>query len=140
MVNGKVKAMAKGKHKPPSRMRYEQSHPTISCRVPKDIYEKLEKIKSKENKSFSDILKIGLGILKAKVKQEDKIRGEAYSQGYNDGYSEAEGEFKVTYRCVVCGKIMTVTSEKAKAAVDEYMREHRWGHTECHEKKGRGYL
>ena len=96
---------------------------------------RLEKIKSKEKKSFADILKVGMGILEVKTLRESVIREKAFSEGY----AKAESEFKVTYRCVICGKLMTVTSQKEKAAVNEFMREHRWGHIECHEREGKRY-
>ena len=35
-VNGKGCDMVKGSHKPPSRVRYEQAHPTLSCRLDKE--------------------------------------------------------------------------------------------------------
>jgi len=135
MVKGKVKIMAKGKSKPPSRIKYERSHPTISCRVSMDTYKQLEKIKSKENKSFADILKVGMGILEAKAEQESAIEEKAFLEGYEEGYSEAKSEFRVSYRCDICGKVMTVNSEEERAAVAEYMKEHRWGHTKCHERE-----
>lgn len=34
--------------KAPSRIRYEQSHPTVSCRVPLDLYERLDNIRREE--------------------------------------------------------------------------------------------
>lgn len=128
--------MAKRSQKPPSRVKYEESHPTVSCRVPRETYERLQAIKEKEGKSFADILRIGMGILKAKAKKEDK----AYSQGYEQGYNEAEREFKVTYACSVCGKTITLNSEGEKEAASGYMEEHGWGHAECHKKRQQGYL
>jgi hypothetical protein len=122
--------MAKYKRKPPSRVRYERSHPTVSCRVTKGIYDRLRETKEREGKSFADILKIGLGILEAKAKKDEK----AYSRGYKDGYHQAELRFKVTYRCNVCGELITVNTREARQAVKEYMQDHGWGHRACHEE------
>jgi hypothetical protein len=72
--------MTKGKLKPPSRIKYEQGHPTISCRVPRKIYRRMQAIKEKEERSFTDILKVGLGILELKAKKDEQ----AYSRGYDD--------------------------------------------------------
>lgn len=128
--------MAKGKRKAPSRIRYEQSHPTISCRVPRETYDRLQDIKLKEKRSFADILKIGLGMLELRAEEKD----EAYSRGHDDGYLEAELEFKVTFPCSVCGKTIALRSKEAKQAASKYMQEHSWGHSECHEKRREGYL
>ncbi len=136
MGKGKVNGMVKGKHKPPSRIRYEKSHPTVSCRLSADVYKRLEKIKSKEKKSFADILKVGMGILEVETQQESAIREKAFLQGYEEGYAEAKIEFRVDYRCNICGKVLTVSSEEERAAVAGYMREHGWGHAECHEREG----
>ena len=127
--------MTRDKRKPPSRVKYEQSHPTVSCRLPREIYDRLQDIKQRDGRSFTDILKIGLRIRESKAKKED----EAYSEGYEKGYNEAEREFKVTYAFSVCGKTIALHGKEAKHA-SEYMEEHGWGHAECHEKRQQGYL
>lgn len=128
--------MTKDKKKAPSRIRYEESHPTISCRVSREVYDRLQEMKAKEGRSFADILKIGLGIFELKAKKDEK----AYSKGYKDGYRQAELEFKVTYSCSICGKIIALRSAKEREAAREYMEEEGWGHGECHEKRRQGYL
>jgi len=107
--------MTKGKRKPPSRIKYEQSHPVISCRVPMEIYDRLQDIKQRDGKSFTDILRIGLRIRESKAKRED--------EAYSEGYEEAEREFKVTYACSVCGKTIALRGKEAKQATSEYMEE-----------------
>ncbi len=42
--------------KAPSRARYEQAHPTVSDRVPKEIYDRPQAIKRTEGRSFADFL------------------------------------------------------------------------------------
>ena len=103
----------------------------MSCRVPREIYNRLQDIKKGEGRSFSDILKTGLGMLEAEAEKEDK----AYSEGYKKGYKKAEQEFKVTYACHVCGKTIEIRSRESKQAARQYMEEHKWGHAECHKKK-----
>ncbi|MBI4201202.1 MAG: hypothetical protein HY531_02805 [Chloroflexi bacterium] len=124
--------MAKAAKKtPPSRVRYEAANPTVSCRVPREIYERLEKVKQVESRSFADVLKIGLGILEVRAKAEEEIRRRSHGEGHKKGYAEAERTFKVTYPCQVCRKTITVTSTKEKEAIQQYMQEHGWGHAEC---------
>jgi flagellar biosynthesis/type III secretory pathway protein FliH len=120
----KRKAIA---HKPPSLVRYEASHPTVSCRVPKEIYEQLQALREKGH-SFTDILKMGLRLAAPKLKR-------AYQRGYQDGYKAAEETYKVTYNCIVCGQPLVILTREAKEAVNRYMREHGWGHTECHQRR-----
>jgi len=123
--------MSKQNRKAPSRVRYEENHPTVSCRVTKEIYQQLQDIKQREKKSFADILKIGLGILQSDGEMEDK----AYRRGFDKGYRKAEKEFKVTYACAVCGEAVELSSTQAKQAASKYMTEHNWGHAQCYEKK-----
>ena len=79
--------MVKVKHKPPSRIRYEQTHPVIAIRVNAELYHKLKELKEMGDKSFADILKEALGIQK-------KSAGRAYSRGHERSHAEglAEGQ------------------------------------------------
>ena len=124
--------MTKVKKKAPSRVRYEQSHPTISCRIPRELYDNLRKAKSSGGRSFADILKIGLGVLEVKTRKEADLIKQGYDSGHKTGYSEAESALKITYPCNVCGRPVTVKSQNAKEAIRQYMRENGWGHTSCH--------
>lgn len=128
--------MAKaGKKKPPSRIRYEQGHPTVSCRVPKEVYDRLQAVNKSESRSFADILKIGLGILEVKRKEEEKIKKKAHVEGHRRGYADAQRLYIVTYPCKVCRGTLVVTSDDEKQAIKRYMQEHGWGHRQCYEKK-----
>ena len=122
------------KKKSPSRVRYEQAHPTVSCRVSQKIYDRLQAVREREGRSFADILKVGLGLLEVRAKGEAEIRKQGHAEGYKKGYAEAARTYMVTYPCSVCRKILAVTSTNAKEAIRQYMQEHGWGHQECHEK------
>jgi hypothetical protein len=132
MVNDKViHRNAAEKRIPPSRIKYEQSHPTVSCRIPKVIYERLKESCKNDKKSMADILKIGLGSV-----EERTGKGEAeYAKGYKAGYQEAERTFKITYRCSVCGEEIAITSDEEKKEAAEYMEKERWGHSACIENQ-----
>ena len=128
--------MAKAvKRKAPSRVRYEQSHPTVSCRIPRDIYDRLRVTKNTAGKSFADILKTGLGILEVQAKKEGEVREKGHAEGYKKGYAEAARLYMVTYPCCICGKMLMVTSGDEKEAIKKYMQEHSWGHKECHKRR-----
>ncbi|MFC1968700.1 hypothetical protein ACFLVX_04880 [Chloroflexota bacterium] len=118
----------------PSRIKYEQANPTVSCRVPKEIFERLKAINEADDKSFADILKIGLGMLEPVFDKAKDREEELYSDGFDAGYSEAENQYKTTYRCSVCGKILKIRAAAEKLAAGQYMTEKGWGHGECHKK------
>lgn len=123
------------KRKAPSRIRYEQGHPTVSCRVSRDIYDRLQKAKDAEGKSFADILKLGLGKLEVRLKKLEEARKQGGDEGYKKGFADAKLRYRVNYRCSVCGQVMEVTSKEEKEAIREYMREKGWAHTECLERR-----
>jgi predicted CopG family antitoxin len=78
------------KRKTPSRIKYEQSHPTVSFRVSKELYDRLQSVKKAEGKSIAEVLKVGVGLLEVKVRKEKEIRDQAYEEGWEKGASEAE--------------------------------------------------
>lgn len=122
------------RRKPPSRVRYEAQNPTVSCRVPKDVYERMEELRNSEDMSFADILKVGLGKLEPKAQQSAKAR----KIGYEEGYDEARRRYCVTYACDVCGKPIAVQSDEEKQIIANCMRREGWGHGACHEKRKKG--
>ncbi len=121
----------KTKRQPPSRIRYEQSHPTVSCRLPRAIYDRLMQAKEVESKSFADILKIGLGVQEVQARKVREAKKRGYNEGYQKGYAEATVRFKVTYRCSKCGGELVVSTDDEKKAIAKYMQEHDWRHGEC---------
>jgi predicted CopG family antitoxin len=78
--------MAKKKHISPSRIRYEESHPVVAVRVDRDLYDELKAIKESDEKSFGDILKLGLNVQKATATK-------SYQDGYSKGYADAKKLF-----------------------------------------------
>ena len=125
----------KNKKAPPSKLRYDKAHPTVSCRVEKDLYDELEVIRKKEGKSLADILKIGLGRLEEKVADCENTRNEGIYEGYNAGFSEAEEAFKVVYPCNICSGLVAISTGEEKDAAAQYMFEHGWGHKSCHKSR-----
>ncbi len=67
---------------PPSRERYQQSHPTVSLRVDLDLYAELKALKEKANLSVADILKVGL-------ERCEPLVGEAHHTGFMGGLAES---------------------------------------------------
>ena len=97
--------MAKAKHIPPSRKRYEESHPAVSARVSREFYEKLNEIREKTGKSFADMLKEG-------ARLQEPITKKAYDRGYKAGYNAGkraginEGKRVYLGSCSICHEIL----------------------------------
>lgn len=94
----------KKKSKTPSRIKYEESHPTVSFRVSRELYDRLQAIKKAEGKSITDVLKVGVGLLEVKVRAEAEIRIKAFREGHRKGYELAEANYKCTFPCSGCGE------------------------------------
>ena len=77
-----VKTKGKRRSIPPSRRRYEASHPTVSFRVDLDLYGELKALKEKANLSVADVLKVGL-------ERCEPLVGEAHHTGFMGGLAEA---------------------------------------------------
>ena len=104
-------ATKKGKQKrvPPSRVRYEATHPTISVRISQEFRQELEELREMSGLSMADILRAGLDKL-----QPDIV--EIFEKGFSEGYEAAEEEFKVMAPCGACGKAhLPVTGERMKS-------------------------
>ena len=125
----------KKKRNPPSREKYERDNPVVSFRVDKELYDRLKAVKKVEGRSMADILKAGLGLFEVKIRKEAEIRQQAYDEGEENGINRAVEVHAVRYNCVICGKEMIVTTDEEKRAIKRYMREHGWGHAECHDRR-----
>ena len=123
------------KHKAPSRIKYEQRHPTVSCRVSREIYDRLSDAKEVEGRSFADILKRGLGKAEVRVKKLGEARKQGWYEGYEKGFGNARLRYRVIYHCRVCGQVMEVTTTEEKQAIDECMRERGWVHKACLQRR-----
>jgi hypothetical protein len=110
----------KKKHQPPSKIKYNQSHPTVSIRVSQELYDELKDLREKSGKSLGDIFREAVG-----------HQAPTVNKAYQRGFANARQTFEVTYRCVVCRGVLRVTSEQEKQAIAQYMREHGWGHNGC---------
>ncbi len=125
VVKGRVRNMVKHRHKPPSRVRYEQEHPVVSARIATDLHKQLKEYLASRKESLADFIRESLGVQKPLI---DKIVREACEKGYN----EATKKFKVWYYCAHCGKEITMSpNSPSHKAVIGYMKEHGWRHNNC---------
>ena len=126
--------MVKNKHKPPSRLRYENNHPTISFRVERSLYDKLKSLLAEKNQSISDFFKIALGEQQENYENaHNNGYDEGYSIGYNEGYNEEHVRFSLT--CKKCGKPM-IFDKKNIPEIEQVLTNafQNWYHTSCIEK------
>ncbi len=107
-------------HVPPSRLRYEEAHPTVSFRLRRDLYEQLRATLERSEHSFADFVKEALGV-------KERTVGAAYS----NGYAVAREKYLVTYRCRGCRGLLEVDGPEGKAAARQYMEKGGWGHVTC---------
>jgi hypothetical protein len=112
--------MVKKKQPPPSKIKYDKSHPTISIRVSQDLKKQLDEIKEMSGKSVGDILREAVGVQSKSVKN-----------AWNRGHSLAKSKYGVWYKCSVCGGNILIESNDAKKDAGKLMREAGWRHSSC---------
>ncbi len=83
---------AKKKSPPPSRLRYEASHPVVSVRISRELQDQLDQLKEQSGLSMADILRIGL-------ERAQPIVADAHKRGYCDALGECLG---IVDRCPRC--------------------------------------
>ena len=130
MANERVKDKVKRPgHKPPARVRYEESHPTMSCRLSKDEYDLLkQRLEDLGGVSFADFVKDSLGLLQLKIPETREIKEKARRAGYDQG----KKDHQIWYYCSVCQQRIDVApNSESHKAMTGYMKEHGWGHTSC---------
>jgi len=112
------------KHIPPSREKYETSHPVISFRITKSLKDSLHTLQKETGESYSTILKRLLEDNKDLIEDVGKKR---YKKGYKQGYSHAITDFGIYYTCNSCNKISYVKahSDKHKEII-HYAKTHNW--------------
>ena len=108
---------------PPSRLRYEQEHPTVSFRVPRVLYDNLKEILAVSEQSFADFVKEAL-----------RVKERTVGAAYDHGHRAAKETYLVTYHCSVCGKIAEAKSSEAKIAARQLLEDIEWAHDDCRKR------
>jgi len=120
-----VENMKKKTKKPPSRIRYEQSHPVVSARLDIDTSQKLKEILETDAKSFAQFLKEV--IKKAHIK---------YNEAFQLGYNKGKQDWQIWYFCSICNdRIHIMPNRKSHQVLIKCMKENGWGHISCHKKR-----
>ena len=129
------KGNSREKGKPPSRDRYDKKCPVVSIRLPEEVHGKLQEVMKATGMSKLEILKLGLGLAKVKVRSEEEVRRDAHDKGMLEGFKVAEDDFKVTYRCSKCGEPIDVESTEEREAAGQLMTRAGWGHIKCPKRR-----
>ena len=75
-----------GKRKaPPSRLRYEATHPTVTARLDQALYDELKRLKDSSGLSVAEVLKIGL-------EKAQPITKDSYRIGFDVGMKKGRKE------------------------------------------------
>jgi predicted transcriptional regulator len=112
-------------HVPPSRRRYEASHPTLSVRLSAEDKKRILNIARKSKRSISQIIKEALGLM---TKDTDEIYENGYDNGFDDGWEEGS---IMKLPCMKCRKEMEldIHDVKIKEAIKKAFIT--WHHVEC---------
>ena len=109
------------KHKPPSRIKYEKTHPLISTRLDEETYKKLKEMLKTANKPFSEYLR---EIVKGDKKE--------WNKAYQEGYDKGKKDWRIWYLCSVCNKPIYITPKGGShVALMKYLNESGWLHASC---------
>jgi len=104
----------------------------VSFRLSRDIYDLLkQRLEDLGGVSFADFVKESLGLLELKMPDIEKIKETAWSEAYD----QAEKDYQIWYFCSVCGKRIDMSpNDGDHKAMIGYMKEHGWGHANCHKQ------
>jgi len=120
-------------HKPPSRIKYEKSHPTASCRLSKETYDLLkQRLAELGNASFADFVKDALGQLQFKLSKSEEDAEREREKAKKEGYNQATKDWQICYPCSSCKKKVAIepNSVDHKRIID-FAKEHYWSHESC---------
>ena len=81
-------ATRKKRHKPPSRVRYEQAHPTVALRLTLELKERLKQHLEARGISAATFVKEALGAHPIDTVDLAKVRRQEYETGYREGYED----------------------------------------------------
>ena len=126
---------------PPSRRRYEASHPVVSVRVDVATRRRLDELATKTGRSLGRLLLEGLGQVERDVtdvfergRNEGLQEGheEGVSEGFMDGYGSAVEEFRIEFHCSKCHDLIALLpgDRATRVALDAVIAQG-WGHTVC---------
>jgi hypothetical protein len=137
------------RHVPPSRLRYEHTHPTIAVHCDVETKARLIALREATGLSLGALVKQALGVLEpdlraarqsgfaaglADGRRAGELAGRAagIEEGRKAGYTSAVRRYRITFPCPKCGKLMPVVVGSDQAAdARAALVESEWEHTQC---------
>lgn len=114
-------------NRPPSKIKYEASHPVIAFRVSQELFDRIQDAKLLSNASYARLIEIGAGLQQA-----------AHDEGFRQGFGEAKNRYCVAYLCAECGQPIEIQSGEEKKFCEKLMTRAGWRHNNCQDiLKGR---
>ncbi len=107
-------------HRPPSRIRYDQTHPVLGTRVSRRDYDAVKAFQAKNGWSFATFVRVAL-----------KRESSKYDTAWKTGFSAAKRKYAVYYACSVCGGLIPITTQEEAQVAIEAMQRAQWGHGQC---------
>ena len=133
-MNDTVNAVA-NRRRPPSRVRYEATHPTVGVRLSQDMYGRAEELRT-TGVSFAEVFRRGLDLWERDGVRDAELYDMGYAAGQADGVREARGRFRITFPCDLCsGEIEVEAGSPAAKEAVALLAARRWGHSACHERQ-----
>ena len=97
------------KHRPPARVRYAESHPAITLRLPdRETRARIDELSQRAGVPAGQIVKQALGLVEKSVDQGEAAYVAGYELGYADGQEYAVGEYRLNVPCAGCGELIEV--------------------------------
>jgi hypothetical protein len=141
--------MTTRRHVPPSRLRYEASHPTVAVHCDVETKARLVALRDATGLPLGALVKQALSVLESDLeaarqagfaagfadgRRVGEVAGRAagVEEGRKAGFAEAVRRYRITYPCSRCGKLiaLAVGSEAADDA-REAITDAGWHHGEC---------
>lgn len=126
----------------PSRIRYEESHPSVTFRVSKEDYKRLDRIRKKWGMSFREMIMHGVGLIEKDMETEKKRINEATKRAYEEVWAEAQREALMGVeigRCPWCGVTFEwdLTDPEIIAQLEDAISSRNMHHDTCIEERKR---
>jgi len=109
--------MGRRAKQPPAKIRYDQSHPTVSFRVTRELKDRLESYTTAKGMSFADFVKEALGVRERERTYEDGFR-DGYRKGYREGEQDEAAKCHITCRVCRCRFAVTRAMVKGVSLMD----------------------
>ncbi|KYK21509.1 hypothetical protein AYK25_03430 [Thermoplasmatales archaeon SM1-50] len=129
--------MTKKRHKPPSRIRYQENNPTVSVRMPRAWKEEFNKYLKETHLTAGDFFRIAF---RKQKKNYKKVRSEVHqnglNEGFHNGYEKARKNYRIWYYCAFCKKeIDLLPNSNEHRDIIEYIKEKGWIHETCAKRR-----